>query len=64
MAGTTNATVGPMQFCQSNLTAWRVDTGGQDNHSHSVNASEAGYTPQKIAALAREMLYAGQEHAL
>lgn len=63
IAGTTNQSVGPMGFCGINLTDWQKDTGGQDVHSHAINASEVGYTPRKIVALAKSMLYAGQKVA-
>jgi hypothetical protein len=61
IVGTTNATVGPMGFCGMNVTSWRNDTHGEDAHSHSINGSRAGYTARTIVALAREMLYAGQQ---
>ena len=58
IAGTTSQSVGPMAFCGINLTAWQADTRGQDTHSHAINASDFGYTPRKIVALAKSMLYA------
>lgn len=61
VSGTTNKSVGPMTFCGINLTAWRKDVSGQDSHSRAINASDMGYTPQTIVALARSMLFLGQE---
>jgi hypothetical protein len=46
-------------ICGKNLSAWRKH--GQDAHSMSINGTAAGYTPERVAALAKAMLYAGQE---
>jgi hypothetical protein len=48
-----NYSVGPMQFCGTNVTSWRMHS-GQDMHSHAINA---GYTAQDIVALAKHTLY-------